>query len=101
MGQVRPDISKGHTTSVREIVDMRILDQDSDKAIRRMLVLLTPTEAAELKNDLDRILQGHLALEHAHIDDQTFEHEITVAVYTNEVMSSFDERTKLLIERDE
>jgi len=80
---------------------MRILDQDNDKATKNVLILLTPEEAAELRDDLERMLQGNIFQEHTHINDKEFEHEMTVAIYDASELEFFDERTKKLVLEDE
>lgn len=80
---------------------MRILDEDSDKAIKNILILLTPEEASELRDDLERMLQKNASDEHTHINDMEFEHEMTVAIYSSGEIDSFNERSKKLILNDE
>jgi|LSQX01.1.fsa_nt_gb hypothetical protein len=79
---------------------MRILDQDTNKATKNVLLLLTQSEAAELRDDLNRMLSLNRESDHSHISDLEYEHEITVAIYGNDKINSFDERTKMLIEND-
>lgn len=76
---------------------MRILDQDTDKATKNILILLTQSEAAELRDDLDRMLSHKIIADHSHINDIEYEREITVAIYEDKAIGDFDERTKKLI----
>jgi len=80
---------------------MRILDEDNDKALKNLMILLTIEEAAELRDDLERMLQKNDSNEHTHINDMEFNHEITVVVYNNRKIDCFNERTKRLILNDE
>jgi len=77
---------------------MRILDERTDKPIKRILVLLTPEEAGELRDSLEHLLAqpNH----HLHVADAAFEREITLAIYTPDNLGSFHERVRLLIEQE-
>lgn len=79
---------------------MRILDQDTNKVTKNVLLLLTQSEANELRDDLNRMLSLKSESDHSHINDSEYEHEITVAIYGSDRINNFDERTKTLIEKD-
>jgi hypothetical protein len=79
---------------------MRILDEDSDLALRHIVVLLTNKEAIELRDDLTRIIAQNNSLEHVHIDDMEYEHEVTLSLYKEGHLSCFHERIKKLIRED-
>ncbi len=78
---------------------MRILDEDNDKPIKRALVLLMPEEAREFRDALEQVLKRPDD-NHVHIPDSTFEREITLAIYTPNNLKHFNERVKMLIERE-
>lgn len=80
---------------------MRILNQDNDNAIKKILILLTTEEATELRDDLGKMLQKNQSNEHAHINDKEYIHEITFAIYKDGEIDSYNERTKTLIVKDE
>lgn len=81
---------------------MRILNQDDDKSIKNILILLTPREAAELKDDLETLLKQTENNQHTHINDMEYSREITIAIYRNsESINHFDEKTRKLILIDE
>lgn len=81
---------------------MRILNQDDDKSTKNILILLTPSEAAELRDDLETLLQQNENNQHTHINDMEYSREITIAIYKNsECINQFDERTQKLILTDE
>lgn len=73
---------------------MRILNQDADKAIKNVLILLKQEEVAQLRNDLEQMLQGNICCEHTHINDLEFEYELTVAIYDSLRIECFNERKK-------
>ena len=79
---------------------MRILDQDQDKAISRITLLLRPSEASELRDALESLLKSDRPVHHEHVPDADFEKEVTIALYSEEAMDSFDERTRRLIADD-
>jgi hypothetical protein len=79
---------------------MRILDQDNDRSVSRVTILLRPSEARELLTALEQLLKdAHSAL-HEHVPSGDHEKEITVALYADEDLDSFDERSRRLIKRD-
>ncbi len=78
---------------------MRILDEDNDKPIKTALVLLTPKEAREFRDALEQVLERP-DNNHVHIPDSTYEREITIAIYTPDNLKHFNERVKMLIERE-
>ncbi len=78
---------------------MRILDEENDKPTKRALVLLTPEEAREFRDALEHVLKRP-DNNHAHISDSTYEREITLAIYTPDNLKHFNERVKMLIERE-
>ncbi len=82
---------------------MRILDDLSDAPLKRILILLTPEEAKELRDGLEDLLLQPDS-NHIHVPDHaTYQKEITVAVYTSDPanLSAFGERYRRLIELDE
>ena len=75
---------------------MRILDVDSDRAISNVCIYLTPSEATEMLGNLERLI-GSPVTHHVHLNDQDYEREVTVAVYTGDNLNEFDERSRRLI----
>ena len=79
---------------------MRLLNQDDDKPLHRVLVLLTKTEALELRDSLDLVLEHPLG-RHEHISSQDYQKEITICIYEPSILEGFDSRSRTLIGRDE
>ncbi len=79
---------------------MRILDQESDRAIKNILLLLTPSEASELKDELERMLSKKNWGDHSHICDFNYEHEVTIAIYREGKDDSFNSRINRLLKED-
>lgn len=78
---------------------MRILDEVSDKALNRVTLYLTLSEARELRDAIESLLatpENH----HQHISSADFKKEITVTIYDSQPIESFDERSRRLIRND-
>ncbi|MGE4273544.1 MAG: hypothetical protein AB7E31_11825 [Desulfitobacterium sp.] len=80
---------------------MRILNQDENKSIKNVLLMLTDEEAAELRDDLDRLLSKKVSNDHSHINNLEYTHELSIALYDANNIEEFDERTKKLILHDD
>lgn len=80
---------------------MRIYSLDSDTKINKVILYLTPDEAKELKGSLEAILSDSKKHHHEHIPDNEYKREITVCIYKEDNLSSFDERSRKLILNDE
>jgi hypothetical protein len=75
---------------------MRILDEDGDKAIHRVTLYLTKSEAAELKSTLESLL-AEPGRHHEHVPDADYSRELTVCVYDLNMIDQFDERSKKIL----
>ena len=83
---------------------MRILDNDSDKAMSNILILLTQKEAKIVVGYLEQMLENkERDGDHSHINDDSYQHEITVAIYDekNYDNNDFHPRVIKLIQDDE
>jgi len=80
---------------------MRILDKETDKTLKDIILLLTVNEASELRDSLESILKGIDYMQHEHINDIGFEHEISIVLYNYTEINSFDKRIRKLILNDE
>jgi hypothetical protein len=80
---------------------MRIYNLDSDKKVNKVIIYLTPDEAQEMRDSLELLINNKEKHHHEHIPDSDFKREITVCIYTECNISSFDERSRRLILRDE
>lgn len=77
---------------------MRILDQDTDRPILRASLFLTTTEAQELQDSLALLLDT--GSHHEHVSSEDFSREITLTIYDKHPVSSYDDRSRELIEED-
>lgn len=75
---------------------MRILDSETNRAISNISVFLTPREAREMIGYLEQLLEDP-HMHHTHLNDEDYEREITLAVYTDKNLNEFDERSRNLI----
>lgn len=75
---------------------MRLLNDSTGEALTSVTVYLTPAEARELLGSLEQLLatpKDH----HHHVNDQEYEHELTVTIYWDDNIDTFDERSRRLI----
>lgn len=81
---------------------MRIYNEDTDKKVNKIILYLTPSEAQELKDSIELIINNE-KYQHEHIPDRedNYKREITICIYRKDNLSSFDERSKKLILNDE
>ena len=80
---------------------MRILDEDRDKALKNILLLLTKQEAVQLISDLEDLVNDDTKGNHSHINNEDYSKEITRALYEeNNIDDFFSERCKKLIKYD-
>ena len=82
---------------------MRIYNVDLDQKVSKVILYLTIDEAQEMKDSLELIISNNEKHQHEHIPDREsdFKREITVCIYRKDNLSSFDERSKRLIQSDE
>ncbi|MBE7034163.1 MAG: hypothetical protein E7406_08070 [Ruminococcaceae bacterium] len=80
---------------------MRILDEDRNKALNNITLLLTKEEAMQILSDLDDLVNGDTKGDHYHINNNDFSKEITVALYDeNKIDDFFSKRYEKLIKYD-
>ncbi len=81
---------------------MIIYNVDTDKKVNKIILYLTSDEAQEMKGSLELIIKNNEKHHHEHIPDrEDFKREITICIYKEDNLSSFDERSKKLILNDE
>lgn len=80
---------------------MRILDEDTDKALKNIFVLLTQAEASELRDVLNGLILSKLDADHSHINDIEYNREITIALYEDDAPNTYNKRVKKLILKGE
>jgi len=78
---------------------MRMLDEIRDQSVSVITILLTREEAEELRDSVASILGDRIG-RHEHISSQDFQKEITIAVYDDATIESFNERCRRLIRED-
>jgi len=75
---------------------MKIYDEKSKRVLSNVTIFLTPEEAREM-GDAAHDLAAHPQHHHHHVNDKTFQLEVTLAVYTRENFNEFDEESRKLI----
>lgn len=79
---------------------MHILDQNSDKSLINITLYLTHSEAIELRDSLNDLLENPLN-NHAHISNESYQKEITVCIYDKNNLEGFNKRSLRLIMEDQ
>jgi hypothetical protein len=75
---------------------MKIYDPESKRIFKKVTLFLTLDEAADLGFSATD-LSDHPEKHHHHVNDSECKKEITVSVYTDDNLSSFDEESKRVI----
>ncbi len=78
---------------------MRLLNNGTDASLKNITIYLTKSEARQMIGYLEQIIDE--PNQHFHLDDEMFEHEVTLVVYQENNLASFDARSKRLIDKDE
>ena len=77
---------------------MRIYDPQTKKALRKILLMLTPSEIQELRGTLESL---SVTNDHIHLDDEMYKREITVGLYTSQNIQNFSSEVIKLIQQDD
>ncbi len=75
---------------------MRILNQDTNSSINRIIIYLTSAEAKELRDSVEHLLTVS-DVQHEHIPSEDFRKEISVTIYNPDSLDVFDDRSKRII----
>ncbi|HSE31083.1 MAG TPA: hypothetical protein VLA93_05870 [Pyrinomonadaceae bacterium] len=78
---------------------MRILDEDSNRSLRTIILYLTRSEASEFRDSVDLLLADG-KFRHEHISSSDHSREITVCLYDANDLEGFDERSIAIIESE-
>ncbi|MFN8598015.1 MAG: hypothetical protein U0559_17750 [Anaerolineae bacterium] len=78
---------------------MRLLDLDHDQSLKNLGLYLTLAEARQMIGYLQTLLDDPDA-NHAHLNDSTFKHEVTISIYTDSNIQFYDERSRQLLNED-
>jgi hypothetical protein len=76
---------------------MRILDENRDNSVDRATLLLTESEAQELRDSLESLFAGGKG-QHAHVPSEDYQKEITIAIYEPGHADGFNQRCQKLIQ---
>ena len=76
---------------------MRILNTDADKALKNVILYLKVEEAKELYDSIGMLLKEDVSKSHVHVNDSSFEHELTIVLYDEEKIELLNERALQII----
>lgn len=78
---------------------MHIYDPCRDTTIKKITIYLTPEEAQELNGDLGILLKSPRN-NHAHVNSRDYQKEISICIYRDEDIATFDEKSRRIIAYD-
>lgn len=78
---------------------MRILDEETNNPLHRVTLYLTLSEANELSDKVQSLLSA-TNVHHEHVSSEDYQKEVTLTIYENHPIDSFDERSRKLIKDD-
>ncbi len=71
--------------------EMKILDIDTQKPLKTITLYLTISEAKEMHQDLSELIKNFgKPMQHEHINDAEYEHEVTLVIYDENNLEGFD-----------
>ncbi|GAA0338156.1 hypothetical protein GCM10008967_30550 [Bacillus carboniphilus] len=77
---------------------MRLFDEDNENVINNVSIFLTIDEAREMIDTLEGLLKSfENKPNHGHLNDETYQHEITISLYDDKNLDGLNERAKKLI----
>jgi hypothetical protein len=79
---------------------MRILDKISDQSLENITLYLTLSEALELRDGLDDLLNKPLD-NHIHVSSSDYKKEVTICIYDVNNLKGFSKRSIELIKDEE
>lgn len=79
---------------------MFILDESSDKYLKKIILYLTIDEIKELKDSIESLI-AKPENTHMHISDESYKKEITFCIYSPSNIKDFNERSKRILTTDE
>ena len=79
---------------------MIIVDDENNRNLDSICLLLKKSEANQLIKYLESLVVGKSDYNHCHLNNEDYSKELTVAVYSGDNVDSFSEEYKLLIEKD-
>jgi hypothetical protein len=74
---------------------MRIINMDANSGVRLIQLYLTPNEASEFRNELDRLLAKPESNDHSHITSEDLNCELSFSIITENKLKNIKGYTKL------
>ena len=78
---------------------MRILDADNDLTLNNVTLYLKSEEARQMLGYLKNLLDDPQN-NHAHVNDDEYQHEVTLVIYTESNIQSLNARSQRVILED-
>lgn len=75
---------------------MRMLDNETGNTLENVTLYLNPDDLRQMQHALNQ-LSDDPSEHHVHLNDESYQRELTVAVYTKDNLMSFDERSRKLL----
>lgn len=80
---------------------MYLLDEETDKKINSLIIILNRTEIQQLIGYAEELLKNPSTSEHYHLSSEDYKKEITICAYDLQNIDRFHPRIKKLIIDDE
>jgi hypothetical protein len=81
---------------------VRILDLQTEKSLKKIVLYLTLSEANEMNDDLQSLIKKFgKPMQHEHVNDENYEHEVTLVLYDENNLEGFDKISIKLIKKQE
>ncbi len=74
---------------------MRIIDLDRKCQVKSLSIYLTPNEAEQFRDELDKLLKDPEADEHFHIHEDDISREISCSIITEKKLQNLNRYNKL------
>ena len=80
---------------------MYIIDDESDKKISCVTLILTKSEIQQMLGYAKQLLENPLSSDHYHLSSEDYQKEITLCIYDPENIKCFNSRIQNLVRNDE
>lgn len=83
------------------VESMHILDDETDKTLKRITILLTKKEMRQLQGYVRQLLEEKPSSDHHHLSTDDYQKEITLCLYDPNNIEAFQEFIQKIIQQDE
>ncbi len=97
-----PHISNRCATQLKiSIIYMYILDDESNKKLNCITIILTKSEIQQMLGYAKQLLENFPSSDHYHLSSEDYQKEITICMYDPKNIGNFNPRIQKLIREDE